>query len=138
MNQSSDSTIFFNWLNRQINNHNIVLLEHYHVSNSKPRWHSFNINEWLKWIIHLTYFVLSRPCQESQTAVSVVKLIMNLLNNSFYTFTNPWRQPLGQNHGGTWKVSNQAYNFWVCFDTWTSYMMGFIEAQVSSIFIIFF
>ena len=64
--------------------------------------------------------------------------IMNLLNDSFDTFSNPWRQPLGQNHGGTWKVSNQAYNFWVCFDTWTSYMMGFIEAQVSSISIIFF
>ena len=58
--------------------------------------------------------------------------IMNLLHDSFDTFSNPWRQPLGQNHGGTWKVSNQAYNFWVCFDTWTSYMMGFIEAQVSS------
>ena len=60
------------------------------------------------------------------------------IKGSFDTFSNPWRQPLGQNHGRTWKVSNPAYNFWVCFDTWTSYMMGFMEAQFSSILIIFF
>ena len=51
MNQSSYSTIFFNWLNRQINNHNIVLSEHYHLSNSKPRQHCYNIQIWLKWIM---------------------------------------------------------------------------------------
>ena len=115
MNQPSYSPSLFNWLCRQIYNHNIVLLEYYHVTNSKPRWDYFSINEWLIWIIHLT-------CQESQTAVNVLKLpwirfettrwsIMNLLNDSFDTFSNPWRQPLGQNHGGTWKVSNHAYNF---------------------------
>ena len=74
MSQPSYSPCLLNWLNRQINNHNVVLLEYYHVSNSKPRWHSFNINEWLRWIIHLTCFVLSRHCQESQTAVNVLKL----------------------------------------------------------------
>ena len=78
MSQPIYSPCLFIWLNRQINNHSIVLyyciIVLYCISNLKPRWHSFNINEWLKWIIHLTYFVLSRRCQESQTAVNVLKL----------------------------------------------------------------
>ena len=40
--------------------------------------------------------------------------VMNLLKDLFDTFSKPRRQPLGQNHGSTWKVSNRAYNFWVC------------------------